>query len=226
MLRRRRVPRELARARARRRRAPPRARRGSSSSSRTALGQRVDVAGGHDAPGAVRAHRLAEAGDVVDDRGHAGAERLQQRTRLVELGAVREDRDRRLRERAVELGLREVAEPPLDALGGRAGRRAASPGRPATSSRASGSRRVASIASGRPLYGRITPSDEQRRAVVGARRRARVDGVGDHARVDAELARASRGRARCGRRRGRSARAAAARGHGATRCAAAAGRAR
>ena len=49
------------------------------------------------------AHRLAQAADVVDHRGDAGAERLQQRAGLVELCPVGKDGDRRLTEGAVEL---------------------------------------------------------------------------------------------------------------------------
>ena len=62
--------------------------------------QRVDVVRRHDPAGAVAADDLAEAADVVDDRRDAGPERLQQRAALVELGAVGEDRDGRLAERA------------------------------------------------------------------------------------------------------------------------------
>ena len=56
-------------------------------------GQGLDVVGRHDAPGAVAANRLGEAADVVDDRWHARAERLQERAGLIELGAVGEDGD-------------------------------------------------------------------------------------------------------------------------------------
>ena len=60
-------------------------------------------------------------------------------------------------------------------------------GSPATSSRASGRRRVTSIASASPLYGRMTPSARMRRAVVPAGCRTGVDGMRDHVGVDAEL---------------------------------------
>ena len=109
------VPGQLARAR----RAPSRAASSAAGSSRSSpgcLGERGDVPGRDDAAGAERLHGLGEPADVVDDRRHAGAERAQQRARLVELGAVGEERHRRLAERAVELGVREVAEPPLGAI--------------------------------------------------------------------------------------------------------------
>src|SRR5260370_1281769 len=67
------------------------------------VAQRFDVARRPDAPGAVAPHELAEPGDVVDHGRYARTERLQERPRLVELGAVREDGDGRLRERSVEL---------------------------------------------------------------------------------------------------------------------------
>ena len=101
------------------------------------VGQRMDVARGHDAARAEAPDDLAEPADVVDDRGHARAERLQERARLVELVPVREDRDRRLRERPLELGSAEIAEPPFGPLA--AARRSSSSGirgSPATRSRA------------------------------------------------------------------------------------------
>ena len=85
------------------RRAPPRRR----ASSRIAAAEPVDVVRRDDAARAEAPHGLGEAADVVDDRRHAGAERPQERAALVELGAVREDGDGRLAERAVDLGLRE-----------------------------------------------------------------------------------------------------------------------
>ncbi len=93
------------------------------------LGQRLDVPGRHDAAGAVTRDRLAEAADVVDDRRDARPERLQQRARLVELGAIREDRDRRVRERALELGRRRDSRAAIRRAAPRGARRAASPGR-------------------------------------------------------------------------------------------------
>ena len=62
----------------------------------------------------------AACADVVDDRGHARAEHLQERAGDVDLGAVREQGDGRLRERAAKLRVREVSEPPLRAVAGRA----------------------------------------------------------------------------------------------------------
>src|SRR5207253_573294 len=66
--------------------------------------ERVDVARRDNTTGAEAADRLGEAGNVVGDRRNARAERLQQGSRLVELGAIREERDGGLGERAVELG--------------------------------------------------------------------------------------------------------------------------
>src|SRR5437762_2946815 len=77
--------------------------------------QRLDVARRDDSAGAVLRDRLRKAADVVRDGRHPGAERLEQRSRLVELGTVGKDGDRRLRERAVELARGEVAETPLGA---------------------------------------------------------------------------------------------------------------
>ena len=78
------------------------------------VGERLDVAGGHDTPRVERTHGLGDAADVVGDGGHARTERAQEGAALVELRLVREHRDRRLAERAVDLGLRQVAEPPVD----------------------------------------------------------------------------------------------------------------
>ena len=95
---RRRRPRSAPRAPARRRRARPRARSASRAATRTASVERR-----RRRPRARRGRRRnARTGspsprDVVDDRRHARAECLQQRTRLVELGPVREDGNRRLR---------------------------------------------------------------------------------------------------------------------------------
>ena len=77
--------------------------------------QGIDVPRRHDASRLEPAHDLAEAADVVDDRGDTGPERLEQRPGLVELGAVREDRHGRLGERALELRRAEVPEPPFGA---------------------------------------------------------------------------------------------------------------
>src|SRR5207244_3695375 len=51
------------------------------------LGQRFDVPGWDDAAGGEAAHRLAEPRDVVDDGRDACPERLEERARLIELGA-------------------------------------------------------------------------------------------------------------------------------------------
>ena len=61
---------------------------------------------------------LAEAADVVDDCGHAGAEHLQERPGDVDLRAIRKERDRRFGECPPELRVREVSQSPLGALAG------------------------------------------------------------------------------------------------------------
>src|SRR5204862_5703377 len=73
-----------------------------------------DVAWRHDAAGPELAYRLRDPADVVGHGRNAGAERAQQGAALVELGPVREDGDGGLAEGVVDLGLREIAEPPLD----------------------------------------------------------------------------------------------------------------
>jgi len=73
-----------------------------------------DVACGHDAPGPEPAHGLGNASDVVGDDRNSCAERAQQSAALIELGPVWEQRDGGIAEGAVDLGLREIAEPPLD----------------------------------------------------------------------------------------------------------------
>ena len=70
-----------------------------------------DVIGRDNAPGTVVRDSLAETADVVDDRRHPGAERLQERPALVELRAVGEDCDGRVTESTLELLRREIAEP-------------------------------------------------------------------------------------------------------------------
>ena len=71
------------------------------------------IARGHDAAGPECADDLPESPDVVHDCGYTCAERLQERPRLVELGAVRECRDRCCTESEFDLGLAQVAEPPF-----------------------------------------------------------------------------------------------------------------
>src|SRR5436190_16296813 len=80
-----------------------------------------DVARGHDSASAELPHRLGDAADVVGDRGDPCAERAQKGAALVELGPVGEDGDGGLAEGAVDLRLREIAEPPLDLEPGRGG---------------------------------------------------------------------------------------------------------
>ncbi len=92
---------------ARARSAPARAAASASASPRSDETASVSAStspAGTTRPAPNAAHRLAESRDVVDHHRQARAERLQQRARLVELGSVREDGDRRLRQRAVELG--------------------------------------------------------------------------------------------------------------------------
>jgi len=73
-----------------------------------------NVACFHDAAGAESSHRLGDAADVVGDGRDAGSERAEEGAALIELRPVGKDGDRRLAERAVDLRLREVAEPPVD----------------------------------------------------------------------------------------------------------------
>ncbi len=72
-----------------------------------------DVACRDDPAGVEAPHRLCNAADVVGDDGDTRAERPQQGAALVELGPVREDGNGGVAEGAVDLRLREVAEPPL-----------------------------------------------------------------------------------------------------------------
>ena len=155
-------------------------------------GERLHVSGRHDAAGLEAAHRLGNAAHVVGDRRHAGAERPQERAALVELGPVGEERERRLAEGAVDLGRRQVAEPPVDLepacpLTVRFDRfeRVARDDEPDAVEPPRCLDRVAE-----PL---VRPDDaeaEERAAVVRAPRLAREDGVRDDAqplRVDAEF---------------------------------------
>ena len=65
--------------------------------------------------GTERTDRLGEPAHVVHDRRHPSAERLQERSALVDLRLVREQRDRRPREDVGDLVRLEPAEPPLRA---------------------------------------------------------------------------------------------------------------
>jgi endonuclease/exonuclease/phosphatase family metal-dependent hydrolase len=142
-----------------------------------------DVARGHDAAGVETAHRLGDATDVVCDGRDAGAECAQQRAALVQLWQVREDSDGGFAEGAVDLRLRQVAEPPLDLEPVRRGavrldRLERIPGYEQTSvSGAShGLDRVAEA-----LVGPDHPEGEHRPAVIVALGLAREHGVGDDA---------------------------------------------
>ena len=226
-----RLPGELPRARA----APARAAASAAaswSSSRERAASASTSPGGTTRPASKRAHDLAEAADVVDDRGDAGAERLEQRARLVELGPVGEDADRRLararararRRRGIRGATRRGRLRLARSVVERDARVARHEEPRVRRRRARPRPRPA-----RPLYG---PDHARVRAPCG-RRRARGGSLrntgwgttrsfsGDaegRERVAAALA--------SGRRCGRSARRAAARGPRGVRCVAAAGRAR
>ena len=99
---------------------------GSSDRERVAVaekprkggGHRGGVARRHDDSRLVAADHLAETADVVDDRRHTCAESLQERAGNVDLGPVRKQGDRRIRERAAELRVGQVAETPLRPVAG------------------------------------------------------------------------------------------------------------
>ncbi|MCS7007670.1 MAG: hypothetical protein NZL88_08980 [Gaiellaceae bacterium] len=79
------------------------------------MGHALDVPWLDDRARVEAADDLAEPPDVVHDRGNAGSEGLEERSREVDLGPVREEPDGRLGEGALELGAREEAEAPLGA---------------------------------------------------------------------------------------------------------------
>ncbi len=79
---------------------------------------RLDVAGGDDRACAEPADDLPEATDVVDDGRDARSQSLEQCPRDVDLGAVWKEGNGRLRQRAAQLRVREVTEPPLGAIAG------------------------------------------------------------------------------------------------------------
>ena len=165
--------------------------------------QALDVTRRDDPAGSEGADDLAEPADVVDDRRDACADRLQQRAGLVELGAVREDGDRRRAERALDLARRQVAEAPLGAIAGalRAARRAGSADRRRRAAARSGTPSDGLDGVGEALVRPDHPEREHGAAVVGAGRIAAEGGVGDDAelaRGDAERLERRGGRARCG----------------------------
>ncbi len=82
-------------------------------------GHPADVARLDDRSCAEPGHDLAEASDVVDDRGHPRPEHLEERARDVDLGAVGEERDGRLGKRAPDLAIGQEAEAPLRSVSGR-----------------------------------------------------------------------------------------------------------
>ena len=157
---------------------------GSSSSSASARLRPATSPGGHDPPGGEARDDLAQPADVVDDRGDAGAQRLEERPGLVELVAVGEDRDGRLGERLLELAGAEVAEAPLDAVAAALAELRERDARVAGDEQA----RVRHGEDGRDRVGEpLVRPDHARRedgpAVVGARRVAPEDGVRDHAQL-------------------------------------------
>ncbi len=151
-----------------------------------------NVARGYDAAGVEAAHGLRDATDVVGDHGDSGAERLQERAALVELGPIREDGDGRLAERALDLRPCEVAETPLDLepVGCGAVRldrleRVARDEEPRVTGLAHRLDRIAE-----PLVRPDDPEGEHGATVVSPLGLARKHGVGDHPQplpVDAEL---------------------------------------
>ncbi len=151
------------------------------------MGEGVEIASRDDASGSEAQNRLGEAADVVGDDRDTRAERLQERPRLVELGAVGEDGDRRLRECPLELHRLEVAESPF---GARCLRQLVERHRRiARDEEASvGEAAYELDGVGKAFVGADDAEREQRLAVVGPDGSARVDGVGDDGRLDAELA--------------------------------------
>ena len=159
---------------------------GSSSSSRTASVRASTSSARTTRPAPYDSIGSPRPADVVGNRGYAGPERLEERARLVELGAVREDGDRRVRERPVELCRREIAETPLDALGGaKAVERHRGIARDEQAGIGEPARDLDRV--GEPLVRTDHAQAQDRVPVVGMLRGARVDGVGDHGRVDAEV---------------------------------------
>ena len=177
-------------ARAARARRPSRARGERPSSPSSSLdggGQRVEVAGRDDAAGAERAHGLAEA--------RRRRRRRRGRPRRAPAGArptgrAPRDKERRRRSprRARDRARRceQIAEPPLDALG------AAEPVERHCGVACDEQPRLRQSPRhldriGEALVRPDHTERQDRRAVVGARRRARIHGVGDDARVDIQL---------------------------------------
>ena len=149
--------------------------------------QPLDVPRRHHASGAEAIDDLAEASDVVDDRRDARAQRLQERSGLVELRPVGKDGDRRIRQGALELLRAEIPEPPLgpsacglpELLEGNPGIAGDEQAGPVDGERGANGVR-------KPLVGPDHAGREHRPAVVGPRRVAAEDGMGD----DAQLLRA------------------------------------
>src|SRR5205823_13900027 len=76
-------------------------------------GEPADVARRHDAAGSELTDRFGDASDVVGDGRNPGSQSLEQRTALVELGAIGEQGDSGLGQGALEVAPGEVAETPL-----------------------------------------------------------------------------------------------------------------
>ena len=146
------------------------------------LGQRRDVARRNDPARAEAPDRLCEPADVVRDHWNAGAERPEQGPALVDLGPVRKERDRRVAQRAVDLVVREIAEPPLRTVSGGlpvsvdALQRVAGDEEPGP---VDGLRCLDRVAD--PLVRPDDPEREEGAAIVASRRVARKHRVRDHA---------------------------------------------
>ncbi len=76
----------------------------------------ADVTGLDDGTCAEPRHDFADPADVVDDRRDSRSERLEECAGDVDLRPVGEERDRGLRERALDLAIRQEPEPPLRAV--------------------------------------------------------------------------------------------------------------
>src|SRR5206468_4081080 len=72
----------------------------------------------HDSAGSELTDRFGDASDVVGDGRNPGSQSLEQRTALVELGAIGEQGDSGLGQGALEVAPGEVAETPLGHISG------------------------------------------------------------------------------------------------------------
>ncbi len=132
--------------------------------------------------------RLGKPADVVGHRGHTGSKCLHERAALVELRPVRKECDGRLAERTLELGLRQVPEPPLRQIAGLGAVAVHGLDRIAGDEQArSGDPLGRCDRVSDPLVRPDRAEREQRAAVVGTCGIARENGMRDDGRVDAEL---------------------------------------